>query len=179
MNELINIALSTINFYFKNRTIPTIEDLNLTTWNLLHTKWCIFVTIYKKWDVRWSAWNIKEFEPSVIHETIKSTIDAISKDSRFEPLKEEELNDIKLRIDYIKDRVLISEWKIVLLDPLKSWIIAISKDYSSAWIVLPNISNLLLSWVDFIWVLSAKMNKPFEEKNCYVYEIKTDVVTNY
>jgi hypothetical protein len=54
-----------------------------------------------------------------------------------------------------------------------------SKDYSSIWIVLPNISSKLLTWEDFIPILEAKMNKTFNEKDCYLYDIKTDVFTNY
>ena len=65
------------------------------------------------------------------------------------------------------------------MDPVKSWVLAMSKDYTWIWFILPNISSKLLTWEDFIPILEAKMNKPFSEKDCYLYEIKTDVFTNY
>jgi hypothetical protein len=86
---------------------------------------------------------------------------------------------LRIRIDYISKRELQQEWKIYTIDPVKSWVIAMSKDYNSIWIVLPNISSKLLTWEDFIPILEAKMNKKFNEKDLYLYEIKTDVYTNY
>lgn len=179
MNELINIVQQTINFYIKNKKIPTIEQIEV--WNLwmMNQKWCVFVTLYKKWEIRWSAWNIKEIEPNIIDETIKSTVDAISNDKRFTPVLESEINELKIRLDYIKERNVIWEWKLNTLDPLKSWVIVIDKEYDSIAVVLPNISPKLLTWEDFSPIIEAKLNKDFVEKNCYVYEIKTDVVTNY
>lgn len=179
MNELLNIAIQTINFFIKNKKIPTVEQLEISNLWVLNQKWCIFVTLYKNWEIRWSAWNIKEVEQSIIHETIKSTIDAISNDKRFSPVLENESQDLKIRIDYIKERNVIADWKINTLDPLKSWVIVIDKEYDSIAVILPNISPKLLTWEDFSPIIEAKLKKDFDEKNCYVYEIKTDVVTNY
>jgi hypothetical protein len=86
---------------------------------------------------------------------------------------------LRIRIDYISKRELQQEWKIYTIDPVKSWVIVMSKDYNSIWIVLPNISSKLLTWEDFIPIIEAKMNKKFNEKDLYLYEIKTDVYTNY
>jgi AMMECR1 domain-containing protein len=52
---------------------------------------------------------------------IENTITAISKDSRFEKLKQDEVKDIKIRIDEIEDRQVLSEKeKINSIDPVKS-----------------------------------------------------------
>ncbi len=135
--------------------------------------------MYKNWEIRWAAWNVKEIEANIVLETIKNTIEAISNDKRFSPFVATDAKDLKIRIDYISKRDLLNEWKIYTIDPIKSWIIAMSKDYNSIWIILPNISSKLLTWEDFIPILEAKMNKKFSEKDCYLYEIKTDVYTNY
>lgn len=179
MKELLEISLKAIEFYLKNKKEPTEKDLQIKDKNLLTKKWCIFVTYYKNWVVRWAAWNVKEIEQNIILETVKSSINAISNDSRFPNFSEDDLKDLRIRIDYIKNRDLLTEWKIYALDPVKSGILAMSKDYSGIWMILPNISSKLLTWEDFIPILEAKMNKPFSEKDCYLYEIKTDVYTNY
>nr|MDD3720583.1 AMMECR1 domain-containing protein [Candidatus Gracilibacteria bacterium] len=179
MNELLNIVQQTIKFYIQNKKVPTVEQLEIGNLGVLNQKGCIFITLYKNGEIRGSAGNVKEIEQSIIHETIKSTIDAISNDKRFTPVLENEIKDLKVRIDYIKERNVISEGKINTLDPLKSGVITISKDYDSLAVILPNISPKLLTGEDFKDILESKMKKEFDEKNYYVYEIKTDVVTNY
>ncbi len=179
MKELLEISLKTIDFYLKNKKEPTEQDLQIKDSSLLTKKWCLFVTLYKNWEVRWWAWNVKEIEHNIVTEIIKNTIEAISQDKRFTPFTAEDVKDLRIRIDYISKRELQQEWKIYTIDPVKSWVIVMSKDYNSIWIVLPNISSKLLTWEDFIPIIEAKMNKKFNEKDLYLYEIKTDVYTNY
>lgn len=176
---MIEIVKQIMDYYLKNKKEPSINDLNIVDKNLLSDKWCIFVTLYKNWEIRWSAWNIKEIEIYIINELIKATIDAIS-DSRFIPLTLEELNDIKIRIDILWDRKMLELWKIWELDPIKSWIIAIKKDYEKLAIILPNINHILMSGDDFIPVLKFKLqDDDFEEKNYILYEINSKVLTSY
>lgn len=179
MKELLEISVKAVEFFIKNKKEPQEVDLQIKDKSLLTKKWCIFVTFYKNWEIRWAAWNVKEIEANIVVETVKSSISAANNDTRFSPFTEEDLKDLRIRIDYIKNRELLQEGKFYSLDPVKSGILAMSKDYSSIWIILPNISSKLLSWEDFIPILEAKMNKPFIEKDCYLYEIKTDVFTNY
>lgn len=179
MKELLEISIKTAEFFLKNNKEPKEQDLQIKDKTLLTKKWCIFVTFYKNWEIRWSAWNVKEIEQNIIEETIKSSLNAMNNDKRFPPFTEDDLKDLRVRIDYIKSRDLLQDWKIYTLDPVKSWILAMSKDYGSIWIILPNVSSKLLTGEDFIPILEAKMNKSFSEKDCYLYEIKTDVFTNY
>lgn len=179
MKELTEISLKTIDFYLKNKKEPTEQDLQIKDSSLLTKKGCLFITLYKNWEIRWWAWNVKEIEPNIVSETIKNTIEAITNDKRFTPFTTEDVKDLRIRIDYISKRELQQEWRMYTIDPVKSGVIAMSKDYNSIWIVLPNISSKLLTWEDFIPILEAKMNKKFNEKDCYLYEIKTDVYTNY
>lgn len=178
MQELLEIVQKTIEYFFKNNKIPTDNDIQVRNKALLTQKACVFVTIYKSWVVRWSAWNVKELESNIINETIKSTIDAIANDNRFNPLSQDELKDIKIRVDYIKKRDLLSNWKILNLDPQKSGLIVICKDYSALAVILPWISKKLLRWEDFIPIIEEKIKKIFKENDNYIYEIKTDVFTN-
>ena len=179
MKELLQISLKTVEFFIKNKRIPTEKEIVVKDQSLLTKKGCIFVTFYKNWEIRGAAWNVKELEANIVDETIKNTISAINEDKRFSMFTEIDLKDLRVRIDYIKTRDLLQEWKIYTIDPVKSWILAISKDYMWIWIILPNISSKLLTWEDFIPILEAKMNKSFNEKDCNLFEIKTDVYTNY
>ncbi len=178
MKEILEISQKTIDFYLKNKIIPKESDLKIKDKILLWKKWCIFVTIYKNWLIRWSAWSVKELEENIVMETVKSTIDAISNDKRFKNLTQEEFKDTKIRVDYIKKRDLLQNWKINDLDPQKSWIIVICKDYSALAVILPWISKKLLTWSDFIPVIEEKIKKDFKENENYIYEIKTDIFTN-
>ncbi|NDK08671.1 AMMECR1 domain-containing protein [Candidatus Gracilibacteria bacterium] len=179
MKELVDISLKVVEYYIKNKKEPNESEIDIKDKSLLKQKGCVFVTFYKNGEVRGSAGNVKEIEGNIVLETIKSVISAISQDNRFPAFGESDLKDLRIRVDYIKSRDILSEGKINLLDPFKSGVLVMSKDYISLGIILPNISSKLLSGEDFIPILEAKMGKPFSDKDSYIYEIKTDVYTNY
>ncbi len=177
---MIQVAKQTIDFYLKNFKTPKIEELNIDDKSLLEKKWSIFVTIYKKWEIRWASGNIKEIKENTAEEIIENTVSAISKDSRFKPIKLDEVKDLKIRVDTITNRKILGDKEILQVDPVKLWVLAIKKDYDSMAVILPNITPLLLTWEDLIPVLKAKFNtKEFDEKEYILYQIKTDVVDNF
>lgn len=177
---MIKLVKDTINFYMKNIRVPEITDLKDIKKSLLEERWSFFVTIYYKWEIRWAAWNVREIKETSAEELIENTISAISKDSRFKTLTMNEFPDIKIRVDKVISRDIIKDKKIQEIDPTKSWIITIKKDYSKMAAILPNISAKLFIWEDFIPVLLEKLKeKKFEEKNYIIYEIKTEVETDY
>lgn len=177
---MISTVKQTIDYYTKYLKKPEINELKIEDPSLLEKNWSIFVTIYKNWEIRWSAWNIKEIKANLVDEIIENTIQAISKDKRFKPLTIDEAKDIKIRIDYITNRRVLQDKEILNIDPTKSWVLAIKKDYSAMAMVLPNINPILLTWVDLFPILAAKFNiKNFEEKDYILYEIKTDITDNF
>jgi len=177
---MISIAKQTIDFYLKNFKTPKTEELNIEDKTLLENKWSIFVTIYKKWEIRWASGNIKEISENLAEEIIKNTITATSKDSRFKPIKLNEVKDLKIRIDTITNRTILWDNEILQVDPVKSWVLVIKKDYSLMAVILPNINPLLLTWEDLIPVLKEKFNtKEFKEKDYIIYSIETSVVDNF
>jgi len=138
------------------------------------------VTLYKNGEVRGAGGNVKEIEKNIVEETIKNTIEALVLDKRFSPVTMDEVKDIKIRIDLIKERHILEEGKILALDPVKSGIICIKKDYDKLAVILPNISPRLLTGSDFIPVLKEKMQeKDFAEKDYIIYEITTQSMTNF
>ena len=177
---MISTVQQTINFYLQNFKTPKVEELKIENFALLENNWSIFVTLYKNWEIRWSSWNIKEIEANLAEELIENTIWAISKDSRFKPVKLDEVKDLKIRIDKIENRRILQDNEILKIDPTKSWVLAIKKDYSKMAVILPNINPILLTWEDLIPILEAKFNtKKFEEKEYILYVIETQVTDNF
>ena len=177
---MLSIVQQTIDFYTKNFKTPKSTDLQIEDPSLLENNWSVFVTIYKNWEIRWSSWNIKEIKENLVEELIENTVTAISKDSRFKPVKLDEIKDLKLRVDKITNRKVLQDNEIIQIDPTKYWILAIKKDYNSMAANLPNINPLLLTWEDLIPVLEAKFNtKKFEEKDYIIYKIETEVFDNF
>ena len=177
---MIEIVKKTMEFYFKNFKTPTTSDLNIIDSELLENSWSIFVTLYKSWEIRWAAWNMKEIKLNIAEELIENTITAISKDTRFEPISLDESKDLKIRIDNIINRVILQDNEILQIDPLKLWILAIKKDYSFMATILPNINSSILTWEDLIPILANKFNTKIFKQNDYIlYKIKTEVFDNF
>lgn len=177
---MLEIVKSTIDYYMKNLRAPQVSDVKIDNKALLNEKGSFFVTIYLKWEIRGSAGNVKELKDNAVQELIENTISAISEDSRFPPLTMNEANEIKIRVDKISFREVLKNKKIKDLDPTKQWIITIKKDYSRLAAILPNINPKLFAWEDFIPVLEQKLwEKEFIENDYIIYEIKTDVETDF
>lgn len=177
---MIEIAKQTIDFYLKNFRTPNLDEINIENKSLLETNWSLFVTIYKSWEVRWSAWNIKEIKNTLAEEIIENTISAISKDSRFKPIKLNEVKDLKIRIDLIKSRNILQDKEILQIDPTKQWVLAIKKDYSKMAAILPNINPSLLTWEDLLPILESKFNvSNFKEEEYILYKIETETKDNF
>ena len=177
---MLSTAKQTIDFYTKYFKTPKLEELKIENPSILQVNWSVFVTIYLNWQIRWGSWNIKEIKPTLAEEIIENTIWAISKDSRFKPLKLDEAKNIKIRIDKIINRRVLQDSEIFQIDPTKSGVLAIKKDYSTMALILPNINPILLTGEDLIPVLESKLNtKKFDENDYILYEIKTEVTDNF
>lgn len=177
---MIPIVLQTINYYLKNFKTPKLNEIEIRDKSLLEEKWSLFVTIYKKWEIRWSSGNIKEIKPTIAEELIENTINAIYWDSRFEPVKLSEVQNLKIRIDLIINKTILEDKEFLEIDPTKFWILAIKKDYDSMAMILPNINPLFLTWEDLIGTLELKLeSNKFEENDYILYKIETKVIDNF
>lgn len=177
---MLEIVKQIIDFYKKNLKTPKLYDLNIENSPLLNQKISSFITLYYKWEIRWSAWNIKEIKDNWVNELIENTISALTKDSRFKPINLNEIDEIKIRIDKIISREILKDKSIKSIDPTISWVIVIKKDYSKIACILPNINPKLLTWEDYIPILKEKLEeKDFKEEDYIIYEIKTEIETSY
>jgi AMMECR1 domain-containing protein len=183
-----------IQYYLEKNIIPTQNDLNIKDPSLLEKKWNIFVTLYKNGNIVWNSGNIVELEKNIVNELIQNTIYALW-DQRFPDLTIKDIKNLKVRVDIFKNRILIW-WKTITdknwlsspnpnfkeikdINPITSGLLVIKKDYTKLSIILPNISSTLTSWKDIETILSNKLEEEFVENNFLIYEIQTNVATNY
>lgn len=175
---MLELAKQTIKYFLENNKIPKIEELEIKNEELLSKKWMIFVTLYKNWEIVWSSWNIVEIEKTLASEIISNTIEALN-DKRFEKLKIEDLENIKIRIDIVKERVVLDENTFKWINPVKNWIIAIKKDYNKLCVILPNISSSIFTSDDLLPVLSKKLWDEFNFSDFIVYSLDTEVLRDF
>ena len=167
-----------IDSYFLKMRVPDISELSDEKNNApLSEKWACFVTLYHKWEIRWSAGNIKEVLPTLAQELLANTTEALAKDSRFTPIKYEEKEWLSFRVDIIQNRTMLELEEIKKLDPVKNGVIAIKRDYEKLAAILPNISPKLLVWSDFIASLEKKLSDTkLSDKNYIFYKIETEII---
>lgn len=175
---MLDIVSQVIKYFLEHRKIPTKNELIIKDNSLLEKKGNIFVTIYKNGNIVWNSGNIVEIENDLVNELIKNTIYALW-DQRFPDLELMDREKIKIRIDIIKNRLLLNNKKISELNPMKSWVLVIKKDYNKLSVILPNISSTLTSWKEFYEILSKKLEEDFKEENYIIYEIETDILSDF
>ncbi|MGE4443446.1 MAG: AMMECR1 domain-containing protein [Candidatus Altimarinota bacterium] len=174
---MINVVKQVIEYYLTNGTIPTKNEIIITDNSLLEKKGTVFVTLYKNGNIVGSSGNVVELENNLATELIQNAVFSLQ-DPRFEKLTLSDLEKIKIRIDIITSRNILDK-KFEDLNPAKSGILVIKKDYTKLSIILPNISSTLVSGKDFPKILSRKLEEIFKIEDYIVYEIQTQVVNNY
>ena len=180
---MIDIINQIIKYYLQYKKSPTVNDLQIEDITLMDPQQkSLFVTVYKNWEIRGSAGTAMNLNKiPLITLLIDSTVNAISKDSRFTALELKEIEDIKVRLDVIQSKTVLTEWSTLKnIDPTKSGILAIKKDYEKIAFILPNIHPVLITWDDYNDVLKAKLDDiDFKEENYLLYEIITDQKNNF
>lgn len=179
---MLDIIEQIIKFYLQYKKAPDVSDLKLEDASLMEEKKSIFITLYKNGEVAGSSGCINGNKRPLISELIDNTVYALEKDDRFEKLELKDLESIKVRLDIIESRDVLDDKENTLekLDPSKSGILAIKKDYENIALILPNIHPILLTGEDFKDVLQKKLDeKKFQKENYLLFEIKTQVHRNF
>ena len=177
---MLEIIEQIIKHYLQYKTTPTVNDLKIEDITLMEDKQSLFVTLYKNGEIRGSSGNINGNKRPLITELIENTVYALSKDSRFDPVELKEIQDIKIRLDIITSRDVLWDKKLKDIDPSKSGILTIKKDYENIALILPNMHPILLTWSDFIDVLKSKLSvTDFKEEEYLLFEIKTETHRNF
>jgi len=174
---MLSIVKQTLHILYTQGRVPTTEELQISNPVLLSKKGTLFVTLYKNGNIIGNSGNVVEIEENIVQELVKNTIYA-TQDLRFDRTSVDDLPSMNVRIDVITSRNILSI-PIEDLDPSKSGLLVIKKDYSKLSVILPNISPTLVSGKEMISVLSAKLDEPFQEADYIVYEIHTQAVSDF
>lgn len=140
---MINIVKQTLQYFLSNGKIPTKNEIIITDTSLLQKKATVFVTLYKNGNIVGSSGNVVELENDIVNELIQNSVYSLQ-DPRFERLTLADLEKVKIRIDVITSRNILDK-SFSELNPAKSGVLVIKKDYSKLSIILPNISPTLVS----------------------------------
>ena len=175
-----DFVLQILTFYKEKMRSPKLDELTLVPEEYKNTQWCVCITLYVDGEVRGSAGNIKEIHGCIAEEIIASTIEALTNDSRFGPLKREEFDRIEFRGDIIKEREMVHIKDLEAIDPVKLGAITIARNYESLAFILPNISPKLLTGADSISALSQKLWwAKLDDKKYIFYTISTKSETSF
>lgn len=177
---MIEIVIKTLEYYMAHLKEPKLSELSVQDVSSFEKAWSVFVTLYKNGEIRGSSWNIKEIEANLAGELIKNTFSVLSWDHRFPPVKMDEVKNLKIRIDLIKERRILKDGEIKSIDPVKNGVIFIKKDYDKAAVILPNISAKLMKWEDFLEVMKQKLwESSIDQRDYIIYAITTETLTNF
>ena len=118
MHPLVELAKKTVEEYVRNRTVPSPpEELSPE----MTAKAGVFVSIKKKGNLRGCIGTFMPYTDNVANEIIKNAISAATQDPRFDPVCEDELNDLQYSVDVLSPPEKVSN--ISDLDPKKYGVI--------------------------------------------------------
>ena len=99
VDPYIELARRTINAYIKDKKI--IEVPVDTPKELIENKSAVFVSLHKHGDLRGCIGTIVPTKESVAKEIISNAISAATRDNRFDPVSEDELDDLVINVDVL------------------------------------------------------------------------------
>lgn len=134
-NPYTKLARESLYFYFRHG--GRMKDITNLPNELLNEKHGVFVSLKKFGSLRGCIGTIAPTTNSVGEEIIKNAIEAALNDPRFEPVKEDELEDIDISVDVLMDAVKASREE---LDP-KRYGVIVTKGYRRG-LLLPDLEGV-------------------------------------
>ena len=120
MHELVALARKSLEAFVRNRKeISPPKELTPE----MTAKAGVFVSIKKRGNLRGCIGTFMPCTENVAHEIIKNAISAATQDPRFEPVAEDELDDLEYSVDVLSPPEKISD--ICELDPKKYGVIVV------------------------------------------------------
>lgn len=97
----INLARLTINNYIRNNTVISVpSDLDS---EMINNKAGVFVSIHKEGKLRGCIGTISSTQESIALEIIHNAISASTNDPRFDPITEDELDELDISVDVLME----------------------------------------------------------------------------
>lgn len=94
----VQLAIDTIENYIRNNTLPSTEGLSD---ELLNNEAGTFVSLKKNGELRGCIGTILPTTDSIAEEIIQNAISASTRDPRFLPVREDELDDLTYSVDVL------------------------------------------------------------------------------
>lgn len=127
----------------------------------------VFVTLSKNGATRACWGSVYAQQADIVHETIFSTLGALTKEYRFRPIRKSELPDLKIQVSIIRDIIAINNFASV--NPLKDGIMVRSGGRSG--VILPG--EATDAYYEFVLARLKAGIKPGEP--CQIYKLRTDI----
>lgn len=127
----------------------------------------VFVTLSKNGSTRACWGTVYAQQADIVHETVFSTLGALTKDYRFRPIRKSELPDLKIQVSIIRDIIAINNCASV--NPLKDGIMVRSGGRSG--VILPG--EATDAYYEFVLARLKAGIKPGEP--CQIYKLRTDI----
>lgn len=120
MHELVKLAQKSVQEFIRNRKeIPQPKELTPE----MTAKAGVFVSIKKRGNLRGCIGTFMPCTENVADEIIKNALSAATQDPRFDPVTEDELNDLEYSVDVLSPPEKVSD--ISELDPKKYGVIVV------------------------------------------------------
>lgn len=97
-DNYVKLATDTVDSYIKSRTTPDIDDYDD---ELKNSQAGVFVSIKKNGDLRGCIGTIAPTCNSIAEEIVQNAISASTKDPRFTPITEDELDSLTISVDVL------------------------------------------------------------------------------
>ncbi len=98
-DRYVELARATIEKYIRTGTIPEVpKDLPD---EMLKEQAGTFVSLHRQGRLRGCIGTIQATQPNIAKEIISNAISASTRDPRFRPLREEELDDLEISVDVL------------------------------------------------------------------------------
>lgn len=137
MNIYTNLARQTVEEYLNSEKLPDLKNLP----DELKKRAVCFVSIHlKNDDLRGCIGTVKAVYKNLGGEIVANAIEAAFHDPRFEPIKKEELPNLKYSVDILSEPELIKSQKD--LNPKKFGVILKSLDGFRTGLLLPNLEGI-------------------------------------
>jgi len=131
---LVKVARETLERYVKNEPLPDISGIP----EEFRTRAGVFVSIKKHGNLRGCIGTVEPTRPNIVEEVVANAISAGNFDPRFQPVREEELDDLEYSVDVLKPPEPVGG--INELDPQKYGVIVRAGRRSG--LLLPNLEGI-------------------------------------
>jgi len=135
----VKVALDAIIHYLKNGNIRELEKKEVP--EELTTEASCFVSIHKTdGSLRGCIGTVEPHRENLYKEIIHNAVSAATRDPRFEPLSENELEDIEISVDVLSKPVTIKSFEE--LDPKHFGLIVRDRMFGNSALLLPDIKGI-------------------------------------